>query len=115
MSKECWMQPFGGDFDWVYVSGKITDDTPELVKQNLQKFFDRAAEFRAQGRRVFNPADHEDATKSSLTGATDGVWEHYLAIDCDFIVQHRPKMHMMKGWEDSRGARLEHALAKRLG
>lgn len=100
---------------WWYVSGKITDDTPEKVKENLQKFFVKADELRKQGKKVFNPADHEDETTSSLTGATDGVWERYLAIDCEFIVKCRPTLYMMRGWSASRGARLEHALALKLG
>ncbi len=98
-----------------YVSGKITDTTTERVKANLAFFFVKAEELRALGHEVFNPADHEKEEEHSYLGANDGVWERYMAIDIVFIVMHRPVMYMLIAWQSSRGARLEHALAQRLG
>lgn len=73
---------------------------------NLEVFNRVAEGFREKGIQVFNPADLE----------TEGyAWEDYLARDLLWITQNKPVLYMMKGWEESRGARLEFALAKLMG
>ncbi len=98
----------------IYLSGKISDNTLAGVKRNLKKFFVVEKRLKKKGYDVFNPADHEDASTHSILGREDGTWEHYLSFDVIWIVTRRPMMYMMKGWEKSRGARLEHAVARRL-
>jgi len=85
-----------------YISGKITDVSREKERENLEKFNIKDKELRSQGHVVFNPASHE------VEGTT---WEQYLAFDIIFIVNNKPTLYMMKGWEESRGARLEHETA----
>ena len=94
----------------LYISGKISAETPEEVKENLQRFNEKALELiweRGVDREnIFNPADLE---------VDGGTWEYYLIRDLTWIMEHRPAMYFMKGWGESRGARLEHELARYLG
>lgn len=83
----------------VYISGKITGDA------DYKKKFANAEEMaRAVGLEVFNPANVPDEGKP---------WEWYMKqdikelMDCDAIL-------LLKGWEESRGARLEAYIASQL-
>lgn len=90
----------------IYLSGKITNEDPAIQEYNLEVFNRKAEEFRERNIQVFNPADLE----------TPGyTWEDYLARDLLWITQHKPVLYMMRGWEESRGARLEHALGTLMG
>lgn len=86
----------------IYISGPMTG----LPEMNFPAFNAKAAELRSQGRDVVNPAEHDEAP--------DLPWHVYLRkdirllMDCDTI-------HMLPGWESSRGARLELHIAKELG
>ena len=83
----------------VYISGKITGDA------DYKKKFANAEEMaRAVGFEVFNLARVPDEGKP---------WEWYMKqdikelMDCDAIL-------LLKGWEESRGARLEAYIASQL-
>ena len=86
----------------IYISGPMTG----LPEFNFPAFHARAAELRAQGRDVINPAEHDELP--------DQPWHVYLRkdirllMDCDTI-------HMLPGWSRSKGARLEHHVAVELG
>lgn len=82
----------------MYISGKISADTREEVEKNLKRFADKAEELKKMGWIVFNPGELE---------CVGWTWEQYLARDLKFIYENRPILYMLKGWEDSRGARLE--------
>lgn len=88
----------------IYISGKITDPNPEVQKQNLARFFEVEKMLHAH---CYNPAKNEDKHP-------DWTYEQYLAEDLLVILMQRPDMFFMKGWQESRGARLEHELAQRL-
>ena len=88
-----------------YISGRMSDGGRE--KPTFIGFFEAEKEWVAKGYEVFNPASVEsDANKS---------WEHYLARDLTWIIENRPMLFMLKGWEESQGARLEYEVALRLG
>ena len=90
-----------------YLSGKITDVSRELEQANLQKFHDLERELVARGFEVFNPAKFE---------AKGMKWEDYLAKDLIWLFENRPMIYLVdEHWIESRGARLEVALAHRLG
>ena len=88
----------------IYLSGKITDKNPAKEKANIQRFKAKAGELRLLGLQVFNPAEYE---------AKNFKWEDYLAKDIDWIYRKNPDtIYLMKGWENSLGARLEKAVAE---
>lgn len=85
-----------------YVSGMITG----LNMRDVSFSFEYSCGFlRSEGLHPLNPLD---IVPKGLT------WKEYMQIDlralrmCDSI-------YMMKGWRNSRGARIEHWLAKRIG
>jgi hypothetical protein len=82
-----------------YISGKITGDA-----DYKQKFKTAQNILESAGFEVFNPAELEEPGKS---------WEWYMKrdikelMDCDAIL-------LLKGWKESRGARLEAYIASQL-
>jgi hypothetical protein len=73
---------------------------------NFPAFNKAAAELRAAGHFVFNPAENspEDADIRTC-----------LAIDTAWICCCAEAIAMLPGWTESKGAFAEHALAKALG
>lgn len=86
----------------IYISGKIADDDVVELNKNLARFHDMEKKL---GVECFNPANLPQGN----------TYEYLLACCVLEIVQNKPDMLFMKGWEDSRGARLEHEIAKQLG
>ena len=85
-----------------YIAGPCTD-MPEL---NYPVFNAEAARLRALGHHVENPAEN--------AAPPCGTWEGYMRMsvkqvaDVDAVV-------MLPGWEQSKGAVIEHRLANDLG
>ncbi|WP_225784689.1 DUF4406 domain-containing protein [Xenophilus sp. Marseille-Q4582] len=85
-----------------YIAGPMTG-LPEL---NFPAFHARAAELRAAGFEVENPAEINADPKAK--------WEDCMKADiarlvtCDAVL-------LLPGWEKSRGARLEAHIAQELG
>lgn len=98
--------------DKIYISGKISAETPEQQQKNEQKFYEAEkflTSFLTQ-KKVINPVRiarqteriYEDASyKTLLYNSIEQLW------DCDMI-------YMLKNWKSSKGARVEHALAQAL-
>lgn len=86
----------------IYISGKITDVSLELEELNRKKFHEIERKFLVDGVRCFNPASFGHGES----------WEVCLAKDLLWIYENRPKIYALKGWENSRGARLEIEFAK---
>lgn len=90
----------------VYISGPITNANPHAQDCNIQAFNNKAAVLTLAGRDVVNPANNGQPV--------DATWaEHMradirLLMDCDTI-------HMLPGWSNSKGARLEWWIAMELG
>lgn len=84
----------------IYISGAMTG-IPDF---NYPAFNAAAAELRAQGYHVENPAENPERS----------TWAEYMKdavaqlSSCDMI-------KMLPGWENSRGACIEHRLAQDLG
>lgn len=84
----------------IYISGPMTG----LPDFNYPAFNQAAAELRAQGYHVENPAENPERS----------TWAEYMKsavaqlTACDMI-------KMLPGWEESRGAIIEHKLAQDLG
>lgn len=86
----------------VYIAGPMTG----LPSLNFPAFEAEAKRYRARGCHVENPAEiNPDVTKP---------WEECMRLDiprmltCDTVV-------MLPGWQQSKGAKIEHDLALALG
>lgn len=108
----------------VYIAGPMTGH--EYF--NFHAFDDQRDNYLAKGFEVFNPADHD----RELLGKPqdwypdnddhEGSWKYWaiegapslrtmLGDDLAWIAKNATHIHILKGWENSRGARAEHALA----
>lgn len=86
----------------VYLAGPMTG----YEYFNFPAFNAEAARLRATGLDVVNPAEH---------GIVEGAeWGDYLRYDIAKLVTCEA-IHFLPGWEASKGARLEHSVAKALG
>jgi hypothetical protein len=83
----------------IYISGPMRG-VPEM---NFPRFNRVAAELRADGHLVLNPAEHP-------AGLTDA---EYMDIDLA-LIRACDKVFMLPGWSKSKGACVEHAYAEYL-
>lgn len=88
----------------IYISGPMTG-LPDL---NFPAFHVAAAELRAQGHTVVNPAEKQEE------GQPDMTWSDYMRIDLRMMMDC-DTIHMLPGWQESRGAKLEYMVAAELG
>lgn len=86
----------------IYIAGPMTG----LSNYNFDAFNEAAARFYKLGWDVENPA-----SSGVVEGAT---WEDYM-LSCLEQIGKCGNMYMLSGWETSRGASIEHELAKTLG
>lgn len=89
----------------IYISGKITAPTKEEYQKNIQRFFEVE---KLLDEPCYNPARNDQ-------NHPEWTYEEHLVEDLCTIWLELPRMYFMKGWEESRGARIEMELAKRLG
>lgn len=93
---------------------------------NYPAFNAAAAELRAAGHEVFNPAEHDEAVFGTCianpTGSVEQAAKEHgfdrraaLKADLNWILDHAEGIALLPGWEKSTGARAEHALAVALG
>lgn len=85
----------------VYIAGPMTG-LPDL---NFPVFHRVAAELRARGAEVVNPAELNPDPTADWTDCMRADLK--ALVDCSAIV-------MLPGWEKSRGATLEHHVATKL-
>lgn len=116
---------------YIYIAGPMTGykrfnfEQFDTAKWHLDGLFGSQAE-------IFSPADHD----RNLLGKswdwypeesdTEGPWVKWaipnapslrtmLGEDLSWIAKNATHIFMLKGWENSKGARAEHALAHALG
>jgi hypothetical protein len=95
---------------------------------NFPAFYAAADKLRAEGHHVFNPAEKDnecygtDISKGNANGdEAIAVKEHgfnlreALGHDLHFICTEADAIALLPGWENSKGARAEHATAIALG
>lgn len=108
----------------VYLAGPMRG-VPEF---NFPAFHKAAAQLRALGHEVFSPAERDaqaygaDFAKGNPTGSEEHANTTYnfnireaLAADTAWICAYAEAIVLLPGWEGSKGATAECALAKALG
>lgn len=86
----------------IYLAGPMTG----LPDFNFPAFNTEAERLRSEGCTVLNPADH---------GVIDGYdWRDYMRLDIAQLVTC-DAIHLLRGWEKSKGATLELYIATQLG
>lgn len=107
----------------LYLAGPMTG----YKDFNFPAFHSAAAELRAQGHEVFNPAekDIENAGTEEIFKGEGNVdvlvkkggptLRECLALDLVWICEHAEGIALMQGWEKSKGANAENATAIALG
>lgn len=87
----------------LYISGRITG----LPYEEAEKMFNAAQAFlETQGFEVLNP------TKNGL--APQAPWCEHMLADIRMLFS-ADGIFMLSDWQESRGARIEHGIAKEMG
>lgn len=87
----------------VYLAGPMSG----LPEFNYPAFHAKAAELRAQGRDVRNPAEND-------SGSAGKSWEFYMRLALRMLLEC-DEIHLLPGWHNSHGARIEKYVAEELG
>ena len=87
----------------IYLSGKISGTN---ISHTRKRFSDVADKLQSLGHEVTNPL----CNRLSETAP----WEEHIAKDIINLIGCEG-IYMLQGWEDSQGARIEHAIAKEIG
>lgn len=86
----------------VYLAGPMSG----LPEFNYPAFHAKAAELRAQGVDVRNPAEND-------AGSAGKSWEFYMRLALKSLLEC-DEIHMLPGWRASRGAKIEWFVADTL-
>lgn len=86
----------------IYIAGPMSG----LPGLNFEAFRAEAAHLRTQGLQVVNPAE--------INPDVSAKWEDCMRADIAQLVTC-DGIHLLPGWEKSRGATLEHHIASALG
>ncbi len=86
----------------IYLAGPMRG----LPSYNFPEFFWYAHLLRQQGHEVFNPAE---------IGLPQDNIRAIFAVEMDWLCREAEAVYLIPGWQSSRGARAERALAQALG
>lgn len=85
----------------IYLSGKMSG-----IKNFNRDYFNKVAEkLRLTGREIYNPAE--------IIGPPEWSWADYMRRALE-LMMHCDTIYVLQGYESSRGAKIEIALAKEL-
>lgn len=90
----------------LYLAGPMTG----IPEHNYPAFDAAETALRALGAAVLNPTHNEQQNRSG----THQTWDWYMRLSIHQVVLSTG-VALLPGWEDSRGARLEHHIATELG
>jgi len=95
----------------IYIAGSMSG----CPNNNYTQFNDKAAQLRAAGWTVVNPAELDKAAGLDPAAEFTG-YDYEDAAARDVVALHGvDAIYMLAGWETSRGASWEHAIATHLG
>lgn len=94
-----------------YVAGPMSG----YAEKNFPAFHAAARMLRAMGHEVFNPAELGGNEVFHPSGTPTQGARDMLGADVAFISGHADGIYMLAGWENSKGAQAEWALARALG
>jgi hypothetical protein len=94
----------------VYVSGPMSSIGPPTW--NFPAFEARAAELREQGYTVISPNEYDEPDENG--NIVEKPWDWFLRRDLVQLVKCG-RIVLLPDWEKSKGAQLEHDVAKALG
>jgi hypothetical protein len=86
----------------LYIAGPMSG----LPQHNFPAFFAAAEKLRAMGHEVINPAEVDQGETPTWAACMRN--DIPLLVSCEAVVR-------LPGWQDSKGARLEVAIAAELG
>lgn len=103
----------------IYIAGPMRG----VEEFNFPAFHSAAAQLRAAGHEVFDPAERDVGAgfdPTGLTGHEDLAalgfnLREALGVDLAWITADADAVCVLVGWEESRGARAEVAVAEALG
>ena len=96
----------------IYISGKISGLPIEAAKA---KFKWHAGFLELKGYEPVNPFDTEPIFEKPITEYTkDEIWAIFMAADIKELFACEA-IYMLKDWGQSKGARVEYAIAKEIG
>lgn len=82
---------------------------------NFPAFFEAADKLKAEGHEVFNPAEEDLKTYGSLENTKlHANYRDCLRKDLIWICDYAEAMYVLPGWENSKGVKVELALANAL-
>lgn len=87
---------------------------------NFPAFNAKAAELRALGHEVYNPAELEPDVYASKTVEEaakfhNASYRRCLCIEIEWITKNADAIYLLEGWEFSPGANAEFTVAKAVG
>lgn len=88
----------------IYLAGPMTG----LPEHNFPAFHAAAAVLRERGHQVVSPAEVNAADVGKW------AWEQFMRVDLALLVKCE-RIAMLPGWQQSKGAKLEHHVATEIG
>ena len=86
----------------IYIAGKVSGLPEEQVREKFER---AASELKAEGHVVLSPANADDKGNDWGNTLRNSI---KTMMNCD-------EVHLLPGWQESRGAQLERDIAIRLG
>ena len=87
----------------IYISGKITGDE---IQEAKAKFQAAADQIKNEGGDPMNPMEYIEVEEKK-------TWEQYMK-EALYLLLMSDEILMLEDWTESRGAKIEHAIAKTL-
>jgi hypothetical protein len=95
----------------VYIAGPMTG----YPLYNFEQFFAWAAAIRSTGDTPLNPAEHDVRKMFNGWVYDEAGYDEIIEYDLNLIRKEADRMFMLRGWNFSKGAQMEHDLAVELG